>query len=270
MSGRSASQNRPRLRAAAQLRSSSASSRRSGWKGRCRRQTSVPSGLVRLLRKERAGRVLARVRRLHVESREGEPGQLGRPGSGLAGRRVQLPDQCAVLVVGHRARRHGQDRRVLHLPGPGVADGPPVGRGRRESGLGQIVAVGEAGQDERGVDRREHIGDHGGGGVRGDHLGHGLRLDGVPELQDDEAGPPVLGEPFEFGDEILAQRAAGAGVHQRRFAGSQLPADVPQGAADRPAGGRRQVVVQCDAVRDVPQQPFPPLRGVPRSAGRRR
>ncbi|CAM5276612.1 hypothetical protein SCYAM73S_03739 [Streptomyces cyaneofuscatus] len=212
-------------------------------------------GLLRLLRQQRTGRMLTRGSRLHIEPGVREPRQLDRIRGDLTCHRIHLTDQRTVLVVGRRAVGHGEDGSVLHLPGPGVPDGPLVGGGRRETCLRQVVAVGEARQDEGGIDRGDHIGDlEAARPVDRDDLGHRLRLHGVPELQDGQPGQPAVRQPLQLGDQVLPQRAARAVVDQGCLAGGQLPGGVPQGAAYGSVGRRGQVVVERDAVRNPGEQ----------------
>ncbi len=226
-------------------------------------------GLVRFLRKQRARGMLCGGSRLHVEPGERAPCQVDRPGSELTCRRVELPEQRAVLLLGRRVRCHGEHGRVLHLPGPGVADRPPVGGRRGQPRLSEVVAVGEAGQDECGVDGREDIGHLGGLGVRGDHLGHGLRLHGVPELQDGEPGAPVPREPFELGTRSSRNAQQAQSFTSRASSDASSPPasrserrTVPPPALDR--SWCRATL--CGTSRSSP----PPPRGAPRRAGRRR
>ncbi len=159
---------------------------------------------------------------------------------------------------GLRPARQGQYGHVLQLTGEGVADRALIGRRGRETGLGEVVAAGQHGQDERGVDGREHARQPGlRRGVRGHDLGHRLRLDGVPQFDDGQAAVPRRGQPLQLGDEVLAQRAAGAVVDQGRLAVVEEAAGVPYGPADGACtgsgagAGRREVVVEGDAAGDV-------------------
>ncbi len=187
-------------------------------------------------------------RRLGVEPGEGEPRQLTGPGLHPAGGGVELGEQGAVLVVRIRAVDEREDGRVLQLPGPGVPDGPLVGRRRGEPRLRQVVPVGEVRQDEGGVDGGDHIGQvQCPAAVRGDDLGHRTRLDGVPQFDDGEPGPPVRGQPPQFRDEVLAQRAARAVVDERGLAPGQLARGVAHQAPYGAVGRRGQVVVEGDA-----------------------
>lgn len=170
----------------------------------------------------------------------------------LAGRRMQLCQQLTVLVVGVLGVDEGQHGRVLQLPREGVGDGAPVGGGRGETALGEIVAVAEAGQEQRRVDGGDDAGDREPAGH--DHLGHRLGLDGVPQLDDREARGAVVGESTQLGYQILAQGAAGAVVDQWRLTGGEDAGGVADGPYDGARRGRREVVVEDDAAGDVGEQ----------------
>ncbi len=87
-----------------------------------------------------------------------------------------------------------------------------------------------------------------------DHLGHRLRLDGVPQLDHRQPGPPVPGQPPQLGNQVLPQGAAGAVVDQRGVARAQLPGAVAHGSPHGAGDGRGQVVVEGDAPLDRAQQ----------------
>lgn len=170
---------------------------------------------------------------------------------------MELRQQCAVLVVGVVAVHEDEHRRVLQLSCPGVADGPPVRGGRRQAGVGQVVAVPEAGHDESGVDGRHHIGEFEGvAAVRDDGLGHRPRLDGVPQLDHREPGRPVGGQPLQLRHQVLAQRAAGAVVDEQGLSARQFARRVADEAPHGCLGGRGQIVVERDAAGDGAQQSF--------------
>ncbi len=78
--------------------------------------------LVGLLGSSRTGRMLGGGGRLHVESCEGQPGELCGVGAHPTGGGVELGEKRTVLVVGVLALHDGEDGGVLQLPGPGVAD----------------------------------------------------------------------------------------------------------------------------------------------------
>ncbi len=90
--------------------------------------------------------------------------------------------------------------------------------------------------------------------MSGDDLGHGPGLDRVPQFDHREPGEAVVREAFQLGDEVLAQRAAGAVVHQRRLAPGDGPGGVPYEAEHGAVGGRGEVVVERHAPRDGPQE----------------
>jgi hypothetical protein len=210
---------------------------------------------VGLLGQQCAGRVLGRGRRLHVETGEGQLGEFSRVRVHPAGGGVQLAQQRMVVPVRVRAVHEGEDGGVLQLPGPGVADGALVLRGRRESRLGQVVAVGEVGQGQG----RVHRGDHVAQGeeisaVRRDDLRHRLGLDRVPQFDDGQPGRTVARQELQLRYEVLAQCAAGAVVDQRCLTRAEHAGRV----ADQPSygslAGGGEVVVQGDAARYRPQE----------------
>ncbi|GAA3072276.1 hypothetical protein GCM10020254_15120 [Streptomyces goshikiensis] len=90
--------------------------------------------------------------------------------------------------------------------------------------------------------------------MRGDDLGHRLGLDGVPQFDDGQPGQAAAGQPFQLGDEVLAQCAAGAVVDEGRLAPGQLARGVAHHAQDRALRCRGQVVVEGDAAGDGVQQ----------------
>ncbi len=167
---------------------------------------------------------------------------------------MELGEDGAVLVVCCCAVDEGEDGCVLQLPCPGVSDGPLVGRGRGQAHLGQVVAVDEVGQHERGVDRGDHAGEVEYVTAVCDDLGHGLGLDGVPQLDDGQPGHAAVGQPFQLGQQVFAQRAAGAVVDQRGLVPGQFARSVTHQAPDRARGRCGQVVVECDAARHGVQQ----------------
>ncbi len=187
--------------------------------------------------------------RLHVESCEGQPGELCGVGAHPTGGGVELGEKRTVLVVGVLALHDGEDGGVLQLPGPGVADRALVAGRGREARLGQVVALAEAGQDEGGIDRRDHVGEPDRvSTVLEDHLGHSPGFDGVPQLDDGEPGDAGIGEPFQLGDQVLAQRAACAVVDQRGLFSGQLTRSVAHLAQNGAVGRTGQVVMEGDAV----------------------
>ncbi|KPH96924.1 hypothetical protein OK006_1626 [Actinobacteria bacterium OK006] len=166
---------------------------------------------------------------------------------------MELGQQRAVLVVGLFRGDDGEDGGVLQLAGEGVGDRAPVGGGRGEADLGEVVAVGEVGQEQGRVDG----GDHGGQPEpsRRDDLGHGLGLDRVPQFDDGEACQARVREAPQLRHQILAQGAARAVVDERGLARRHDSGGVPDRTDDCARRGRRQVVVEGDAVGNVGEQP---------------
>ncbi len=215
-----------------------------------------------------AGGVLGGVGRLDVEAGQGRLGEgrsgafaRGRHGQGvrgrcgegdLTGRRVELGEQFPVLLVGLRGVGHGEDGGVFELAGEGVGDRALVGRRGCQAPLRQVVAVAQVGQDQRGVDRGDHAGDREPAGR--DHLGHGLRLDRVPQFDDRHTSAAGVPDPEQFRHQVLAQGAAGAVVDEGRLGGGHDSGGVADRTDDGAGGGRRQVVVEYDAVGDVGEQ----------------
>jgi hypothetical protein len=171
----------------------------------------------------------------------------------LAGRRVQLREQLAVLVVGLGGLGDREDGGVLQLAGEGVGDRALVGGGGGETAVGQVVAVAEVRQDQGRVDGGDHAGD--GEPAGRDDLGHGLGLDGVPQLDDGQGRPPGVRESLQLRHQVLAQGTAGTVVDERRLPRVQDAGGVPDGPYDRAGRGRRQVVVERDAAGHVGEQP---------------
>ncbi|GAA1909203.1 hypothetical protein GCM10009837_36810 [Streptomyces durmitorensis] len=202
--------------------------------------------------------MLGRGRGLDVES--GERGTRQVPMTAdrdLAGGRVELGEQRAVLVVGVGGLRDGEHGGVLELAGPGVGDRALIRGGRGEPGLHEVVAVAEVGQEQGRVDGRDHAAQPQPlVRVRRDHLGHRLGLDGVPQLDDREPCEAGVREPFELGHQILAQGAARTVVDQRRLTGGEHSGGVAHRTYDRAVHGRRQVVVERHAPRDSGEEPL--------------
>lgn len=116
------------------------------------------AAVVGLGGEQRARRVLRGGGRLHVEARERGARQVAVADRDLAGRRVELGEERAVLGVGGRGVQDGEHRRVLQLARPGVGDRAPVAGGSGEPRVEQVVAVGEAGQEQARVDGRHDAG----------------------------------------------------------------------------------------------------------------
>jgi hypothetical protein len=149
-------------------------------------------------------------------------------------------------AVRHGVLGDGDDRRVLQLPGEGVGHRALVGRRGGETDVGQIVPVGEVRHDQRRVGRGGHPGQRQGRAHGGDDRGHGLRFHRIPQLHHGQPVTAARGQPQQLGDQVLAQGAAGAVVHQRRLAAAERAGGVPYGAAHGAVGRGRQVVVQGD------------------------
>ena len=195
--------------------------------------------------------------RLHVESCEGQPGELCGVGAHPTGGGVELGEKRTVLVVGVLALHDGEDGGVLQLPGPGVADRALVAGRGREARLGQVVALAEAGQDEGGIDRRDHVGEPDPvSTVLEDHLGHPPGFDRVPQLDDGEPGRTAVRQPFQLRDQVLAQRAARASPDQGRLPAGKGAVGVADDAEHRAVRRRGEVVVQRDTAGDGPQKAF--------------
>lgn len=167
---------------------------------------------------------------------------------------MQLAEQCPVLAVRLGVFHEADDGGVFELPGPGIADGPLVGGGGCQADFGEVVAVGEVGQHEAGIDGGDHTGHFDQAlAVCGDDLGHGPGLDGVPQFDDGRLGFTVDRKALQFWHQVLAQGAAGAVVHQGSLAVGKHPGGVTCGSVHRALLRRGQVVVQRDAVRHVLQ-----------------
>lgn len=202
-----------------------------------------------------AGRMLCGRRCRHVEARRRRRAQPARTEAESGRGGVELPQQREVVPAGVGAVGHREHGGVLQLPCERVADRAPVRDGCGQAGVREVVAVGQAGQDERGVHGGHHVGEpEEAVAVGGDHLGHGAGLHGVPQFHDRQARHAVLGQPHQFGDQVLAQRAAGAVVDQGRVAEGRFAAGVAHAAAYGAGRSGGQVVVQGDAAGHLAQQ----------------
>ncbi len=171
----------------------------------------------------------------------------------LAGRRVQLREQLAVLVVLVRRLHEGEDGRVLQLAREGVGDRALIGGCCGQAPLGQVVAVGEVRQQQGRVDGGDHAGQAETAG--GDHLRHRLGLHGVPQLDDGERRAARLLDALQLRHQVLAQGAAGAVVDEGRLGGGARAIGVADRPYDGAGDGRGEVVVERDTAGHLDEQP---------------